>query len=220
MDHASNFPSPQCPIPLSLFDGFNMPTTANVSALISMGQSGKAILDAAKKEVIDLNRIARGDLMVKGSVEDGFANRGSYLQCPGYVYVIEEVGRDIFKVGFSAKPDRRLTQLPTKEPFERKLIRTYETDAMRWSEKWIHNIVLEVHGVERLNGEWFHGKSLPHILDRFEPFGLTHVCNEVLLDMAKNCTLPVEICNEFYGYDYFRLLCELDELRNLIGIAA
>jgi hypothetical protein len=197
------------------FQNPNLPTPLTMSSLMSRGVQGQSILRAAIAEIASCKSINPA-LATKGSVEDGFVNRAKYLREPGFIYVIEEVGRNIFKVGFSKKPDRRLTQLPTKEPFERRLIRIYEVDAMRWSEKWIHNIILDSCDlVTRLNGEWFEGKDLPYVLDHWSPFSLRHVVNEVCWDTACSDHGLAEIRDELWGYDFFGLMNEIEQWQRL-----
>jgi hypothetical protein len=106
---------------------------------------------------------------------DWFKKRSSLFR-PGYIYVVEAVGGDgIYKVGRSTNPDRRLTQLPTKAPYELKIESTYPTDAMVWAESQTHEALsmgkqrAGCHEVnydgdatgefvaERINGEWFQG---------------------------------------------------------------
>lgn len=77
-----------------------------------------------------------------------------------YVYLIQEEGRDVYKVGFTKhNPSKRLKELQTSASKKLVLVDYYKSKRAPQIEKVIHNTysscqMLEQDG-EKLIGEWF-----------------------------------------------------------------
>lgn len=72
------------------------------------------------------------------------------IKTTGYVYIIEAVGTDRFKIGYSTSPETRLAQLQTGSAFALKLSGTWPASIE--IEKSLHERL----AAYRVNGEWFH----------------------------------------------------------------
>lgn len=79
------------------------------------------------------------------------SNNGFVPYETGYVYVIEAVGSNYFKIGKSINPDKRILQIATKMPFPLRFVRIWQSCFMSLSEKTLHKDWEEF----RVNGEWF-----------------------------------------------------------------
>lgn len=125
----------------------------------------------------------------------------------GYVYLIHAVGTDFYKIGKSIHPDKRLTQISPKMPFECELIATrkslFVTEAEKHYHGWLHNL--------RANGEWFEGinkdyfLSVPdevikatymwnlsqELLDIFDGAYIQHVCGYYLDPLCVDVSLTI-----------------------------
>ena len=69
----------------------------------------------------------------------------------GYVYLIWAKGTNIFKIGKSINPDRRVTQISPVMPYPLEVVLKWRTPFMSLSERWLHLIFQE----SRMQGEWF-----------------------------------------------------------------
>lgn len=112
---------------------------------------------------------------------------------PGYVYLIHAVGTNFYKIGKSVTPNKRLTQISPKMPFECELIATRQSLFVSEAEKdyhsWLHD--------KRANGEWFEGVDKKLFLSPPD---------EVVM-LAYVWNLANEIGRVFDG-DYLETVCE------------
>ena len=146
-----------------------------ISDLVAKGdKEGQEIIKKAIGIIESLDRCRNA---LKGDESDGFINRNRYLQSPGYVYVCQEVGRPVYKIGKSNSPIRRLGELnrsATKNPFERQMVRIYESDAMDWAEKYFQKRILPTCEIcKKLQGEWWEcdtENDLSEYLDHFASY--------------------------------------------------
>lgn len=81
-----------------------------------------------------------------------------YLECngvvpyePGYIYLINAVGSNYFKIGLTKNPRQRIKQISPKMPFETEYVLLWRTLFMHHAEKYLHDYFEEC----RANGEWF-----------------------------------------------------------------
>ncbi len=77
----------------------------------------------------------------------------------GFVYIIEALGSDRFKIGWTRNVPKRLEQLKTGCPFP---------IALRWCMEGVFADEARLHSffqAERLHGEWFGGSALKMFLD-------------------------------------------------------
>jgi hypothetical protein len=125
----------------------------------------------------------------------------------GYVYLIHAVGTNFYKIGKSIHPDKRLTQISPKMPFECELIATrkslFVTEAEKHYHGWLHSF--------RANGEWFEGidkgyfSSAPdevieatymwnlsqELLDIFDGAYLQHICGYYFDPLSVDSSLTI-----------------------------
>lgn len=87
---------------------------------------------------------------------------GKYQECnnllpvePGFVYVIKAIDENsrtrYVKIGKSTDPDRRLTEISPKMPFDCEIWRTYPSYFMSLGESYLHKKL----AAYRVRGEWF-----------------------------------------------------------------
>lgn len=75
-----------------------------------------------------------------------------YLLKPGkHIYIIQLGDTDIYKIGFSKDPDKRIKQLQSKCPIPLKIIYTNFGHDYEFVEKYLHYQYRE----QRVKGEWF-----------------------------------------------------------------
>jgi len=77
------------------------------------------------------------------------ANRPASRQAPGYVYLLEGMGR--YKIGSSTNVNRRIEQISPRLPFEARLVCSIWTENMYKLESTLHKLFAD----KRLCGEWF-----------------------------------------------------------------
>lgn len=71
---------------------------------------------------------------------------------PGFVYFLNAVGTDRYKIGLTNDIDRRLKELNGKQAaFEVKLLWSIAVSDMRAAESWLHEKLSD----RRVHGEWF-----------------------------------------------------------------
>lgn len=70
---------------------------------------------------------------------------------PGYVYLMRIKGTNVYKIGQSVNPSKRLWQLNNNMPYEVEIIHKILVENMRTAEDYLHRIFREKH----LKGEWF-----------------------------------------------------------------
>jgi len=70
---------------------------------------------------------------------------------PGFIYLIEAVGSQFYKIGKSIHPDKRILQISPKMPFETRLLCVRRSNFMSIAEKMLHAKLQDC----RTNGEWF-----------------------------------------------------------------
>lgn len=70
---------------------------------------------------------------------------------PGFVYLIQQVNGQHFKIGKSKDPDKRMSLFEVKLPFPIERICAIETDDMNELERELH----ETFANKRVDGEWF-----------------------------------------------------------------
>lgn len=70
---------------------------------------------------------------------------------PGFVYLIQQVNGQHYKIGKSITPDKRMSLFEVKLPFPIERICTIETDDMSGLERELH----ETFANKRVDGEWF-----------------------------------------------------------------
>ena len=76
---------------------------------------------------------------------------GAIPYAPGFVYVIQAVGTNYYKLGKTSNPDRRLLQIAPQMPFSTRFVKVWRTNFMSVAESWLHNHFAK----NRTNGEWF-----------------------------------------------------------------
>jgi hypothetical protein len=83
----------------------------------------------------------------------------------GYVYLVWAKGTDMYKIGSSQYPEKRLPQLQTGSPVELELIATKAVESYEFEEKRLHVYWSQF----RKQGEWFqfHPVMIPKVLDSF-----------------------------------------------------
>lgn len=75
----------------------------------------------------------------------------SYRYGAGYVYLMKEVGGDLYKIGISINPQKRLYDINNTMPFDVELVHTMPVREMKKCEDSWHYIFREKH----VKGEWF-----------------------------------------------------------------
>lgn len=70
---------------------------------------------------------------------------------PGFVYLMHATGTDLYKIGLSANPIKRLYKLNGESPYEIKILHTIFVDSMLIAEGYFHRIF----GAKRIKNEWF-----------------------------------------------------------------
>jgi len=83
----------------------------------------------------------------------------------GYVYLVWAKGTDMYKLGSSQYPEKRLPSLQTGSPVELELIASKAFESYEFQEKRMHSHWKQY----RVQGEWFrfHPTMLPMVLDGF-----------------------------------------------------
>jgi len=83
----------------------------------------------------------------------------------GYVYLVWAKGTDMYKIGSSQYPEKRLPTLQTGSPVELELIASKSFESHEFEEKRLHSYWKQF----RVQGEWFrfHPTMLPMVLDGF-----------------------------------------------------
>lgn len=81
----------------------------------------------------------------------------------GYLYFIESPSFGAVKVGFSADPKRRFSQLQSGNPDTLKLLATMKCKAS------VERVAHEVLGSSRIRGEWFNADGVYELLRWLEP---------------------------------------------------
>jgi len=68
-----------------------------------------------------------------------------------YIYLIQQQGSDLYKIGYSHNPSHRLEQLQTANGVKLELIETFRTDYKTKLEKLLHKKFFK----QQTLGEWF-----------------------------------------------------------------
>lgn len=70
---------------------------------------------------------------------------------PGFIYVVQIEGHDLYKIGRSANVPRRMSEFGVQLPFKHKLLFAHRVPDAGGQEQWLHRDF----GRYRANGEWF-----------------------------------------------------------------
>ena len=73
------------------------------------------------------------------------------MSISGYVYLIQAVGTNRYKIGRAIDPNKRIERLGQQSAFPLKLLGTLYTDDFILQEKRLHNVAAHY----RIHGEWF-----------------------------------------------------------------
>lgn len=92
---------------------------------------------------------------------------------PGYVYLMQAKGTDLYKVGMSTNPQYRLVQINVDSPHDIVLLHTILVNNMRQVEEWWHrlfrsrNVKLEWFRLDKYDVDVFcgcNGRNLDEII--------------------------------------------------------
>ena len=100
-----------------------------------------------------------------------------------YIYLIksEHPDMDVYKIGYSKHPEKRIDKLKTGNPYPLSLVAKFKTKHNRLVETTLHNN----YGHQKLNGEWFE-------LDFDQVHNFINRCQELedTFDMLKKANNP------------------------------
>lgn len=93
---------------------------------------------------------------------------------PGYVYLVQAVApQNMYKIGYSANPVKRIESLGVKLPFPIEPLHLIPTNDTRVAERQFH----DQYASKRVNGEWF----------SLTPDDVSHICSVDYVDTEADC---------------------------------